>query len=501
MSCFVGRPVLGIEGGGASAFKAIRTTEIAKKWARICVEHGGASKAWVARVDENKNVAWISGWPEGSEQKMFWEEIQKNTIQSGQRTIFFDHQKLVSFGAFPILHKEQIIGLLALCGSGTDFFTPTAIGWIETLVISISHNFVQEKKTAKWKQVVNSINHILQFSLKLKDDLQLVLGILVDAINADAGLIFGRSLNQERYDLFAAHGLDASTLASFPLYISAGTVGREEYESIQFESLSEKDGNRRLATFHNKGYKIYVALPLIINWEVHGIIEIFWFSDQEDRDKLDMIRTVGGTISWAIEHVSMLNDLKRRNKELTSTYTSTIEGLSRALELRDLETQGHTRRVGELTLRLAKHMQIAEDQHTFLLQGALLHDIGKLGIPDAILLKPGSLTLQEWEVMKQHPQYAYDILAPIISLRGALDIPLYHHERWNGSGYPFGLIGEKIPVAARLFAIVDVFDALTSDRPYRSAWPYSEAVAYIREQAGELFDPEIVNKFLELIGR
>ncbi|MBT3338461.1 MAG: HD-GYP domain-containing protein [Anaerolineae bacterium] len=194
-----------------------------------------------------------------------------------------------------------------------------------------------------------------------------------------------------------------------------------------------------------------------------------------------------------------MGDLKRRNDELLSTYTATIEGLSRALELRDLETEGHTKRVSELTLRLATHMQIPEEQHIHLLQGALLHDIGKLGIPDAILLKPGSLTPQEWDVMKQHPMYAYNILAPIISLKETLDIPLYHHEHWNGSGYPFGLKGDKIPISARLFTVVDVFDALMSDRPYRSAWSHSQTLAYIREQAGELFDPQIVIKFLDLI--
>ena len=146
-------------------------------------------------------------------------------------------------------------------------------------------------------------------------------------------------------------------------------------------------------------------------------------------------------------------------------------------------------------------MGIPKEQHTFLFQGALLHDIGKLGIPDAILFKPGSLTSKEWDIMKQHPQYAYSILAPTISLQQVLDIPLYHHERWNGTGYPFGIVGEKIPLFARLFAVVDVFDALTSDRPYRSAWSRSQAAAYIRENSGELFDPEIVVLFLDFFCR
>jgi HD-GYP domain-containing protein (c-di-GMP phosphodiesterase class II) len=200
-----------------------------------------------------------------------------------------------------------------------------------------------------------------------------------------------------------------------------------------------------------------------------------------------------------MEHTAIVEELKHRNEELTSTYTSTIEGLSRALELRDLETEGHTRRVSDLSLRLAEHMQIPPDQRVFIQQGALLHDIGKLGIPDAILLKPGSLTPQEWKVMQQHPLYAYNILASILTLRQALAIPLYHHERWDGSGYPYGLKGEQIPLSARLFAVVDVYDALTSNRPYRSAWSRSEAVDYLHEQSGKLFDQRVVTHFLDLI--
>ena len=208
---------------------------------------------------------------------------------------------------------------------------------------------------------------------------------------------------------------------------------------------------------------------------------------------------VGDAVTFALEHTTIVESLKRRNDELTSTYTATIEGLSRALELRDLETDGHTRRVSVLTVRLAEHMQIPADQRASIQQGALLHDIGKLGIPDAILLKPGSLTPRVWKVMQQHPLYAYNILAPIISLRQALDIPLYHHERWNGSGYPYGLANEQIPLSARLFAVVDVYDALTSDRPYRSAWTRTQALEYLQEQAGQQFDPGVVIHFLEMI--
>ncbi len=503
MRLFTGSPVLGVDGGEESASEAsIKATSMGEKWARSCVENGGASQAWFAQIDDNLNVDWVSGWPSYAV-PMFGLDLQEKVLKDRQSITLFYAKKSINIGIFPILHKDQPLGLLAIHSPDSNFFSSAVTKWIETLAVSISYSLVQMRKAAKCRQVTNSINRILQSSQNLKDDLPLVLDILADAVKADTVLVYRRNRLQSRYDLLAAYGLNAHSVEGLSLCTSVDshTLTGKAYELVQFESLDEKSKDQRQEHFFNRGCKSYIALPLIINWDVLGILEIFWRPYQEDKDKLNIIKMVGGTISWAIEHTSVMSDLKRRNDELTSTYTATIEGLSRALELRDLETEGHTKRVGELTLRLANHMQIPQEQHIHLLQGALLHDIGKLGIPDAILLKPGSLSPQEWDVMKQHPLYAYNILAPIISLKETLDIPLYHHEHWDGSGYPFGLKGDKIPISARLFTIVDVFDALTSDRPYRSAWSHSQTVAYIREQSGELFDPQIVRKFLELIDK
>jgi len=162
----------------------------------------------------------------------------------------------------------------------------------------------------------------------------------------------------------------------------------------------------------------------------------------------------------------------------------------------DKETEGHTQRVEKITLRIAKSMGIKNEELVQIRRGALLHDIGKMGIPDHILLKPGPLSDEEWVIMRKHPVYAYELLSPIAFLKPALDIPYCHHEKWDGSGYPRGLKGEQIPLAARIFAIVDVWDALRSDRPYRAAWPEMKTMEYIREQAGTHFDPAIVELFL-----
>jgi len=191
--------------------------------------------------------------------------------------------------------------------------------------------------------------------------------------------------------------------------------------------------------------------------------------------------------------------LKEANEHLLAAYEETIEELSHALDLRDKETEGHSLRVTELTIRLAQAQGLTEEEITHIRRGALLHDMGKIGVPDAILHKPAALSDEEWRVMRKHPQYVYDMLYSVQYLRPALSIPYCHHEKWDGTGYPRGLKGEQIPLAARLFAVADVWDALTSDRPYRAAWSRQEALDFIREQSGSHFDPQVVELFLRLI--
>ncbi|MFP4437989.1 MAG: diguanylate cyclase [Chloroflexaceae bacterium] len=208
-------------------------------------------------------------------------------------------------------------------------------------------------------------------------------------------------------------------------------------------------------------------------------------------EELTLLQGLADQAAVAITNAQLYTDL-------VQAYDATLAGWSRALELRDQETEGHSRRVTALTVRLVDALGIDPADHDHIRRGALLHDIGKMGVPDTVLLKPGPLTAAEWELMRQHPVYAYELLAPIAFLAPALDIPYYHHERWDGSGYPYGLKASATPLAARIFAVVDVWDALCSDRPYRAAWSRAMARAYLREQAGILFDPDIVAIFLQL---
>jgi PAS domain S-box-containing protein/putative nucleotidyltransferase with HDIG domain len=244
----------------------------------------------------------------------------------------------------------------------------------------------------------------------------------------------------------------------------------------------------------------YYGVPLIAKGQVKGVLEIYYNGRVgEEPDVKNFIDTLAGQAATAIDNAELLDHLRRTNAELVSAYDSTIEGWSHAMDLRDKETEGHTQRVTGLTLALAREMGLYGEDLVHMRRGALLHDIGKMGIPDPILLKPGPLTDEEWAIMKTHPQLAFDLLEPIPFLRDALDIPYNHHERWDGTGYPRGLKGKAIPRAARIFAVVDVWDALSSDRPYRKKWTPDRVYAHIAQESGTHFDPQVVEVFLEIL--
>lgn len=209
----------------------------------------------------------------------------------------------------------------------------------------------------------------------------------------------------------------------------------------------------------------------------------------------EQMRKLNGELEQRVHEQTQ--EVRAAHKALEQAYTATIEGWSRALDLRDKETEGHCRRVTEMTLRLCRALNLPESEMDAVRWGALLHDIGKMGIPDGILLKPGPLTDDEWHVMRRHPEYAFDLLNQVEFLRLALDIPHFHHEKWDGTGYPNGLAGEAIPLTARLFAIVDVWDALRSDRPYRAGWSAERVLDHIASQGGTHFDPALVAVFLQ----
>jgi PAS domain S-box-containing protein len=256
----------------------------------------------------------------------------------------------------------------------------------------------------------------------------------------------------------------------------------------------------RLPLLAGDGLVSYAVTPLIAKGQLLGMLETFHRTSFEHSDDwLSFLETLANQAAIAIDNARLFEGLQRSNIQLSLAYDATIEGWSRALDLSDKETEGHALRVADMTLKLAGTAGMREEELAHVRRGALLHDIGKMGIPDAILLKPDKLTDEEWAITRQHPTLAYNMLSPITYLHPALDIPYCHHEKWDGTGYPRGLKGEQIPLAARLFAVVNVWDALRSDRPYRPAWPEDKALEYIRSQAGKHFDPATVELFFQVI--
>ena len=283
-------------------------------------------------------------------------------------------------------------------------------------------------------------------------------------------------------------------------------AGQETNFHLERVHREQTDGSTGYLTFHvrpldenNPG----IGLLLIIQDETHsGQIEHHLLQSRNElhliRQELERINTsLDQRVAERTEELEAAKqEIEKQLHSIQIAHDSTIWGWSYALELRDKETTGHTRRVTEMTINLARLANIEESEIEHIRRGALLHDIGKMAIPDRILHKREKLTDEEWQILRKHPDYAYEMLSSIEYLRPALVIPYCHHEKWDGTGYPRGLEGEKIPLAARLFSVVDVWDALHSDRSYREGWPEPKIQKYLQEQSGKYFDPEIVELFL-----
>ena len=252
--------------------------------------------------------------------------------------------------------------------------------------------------------------------------------------------------------------------------------------------------------FADQGFTGYCRLPLCAHGEVNGLLELFTRKPLPTKKSWrQFLETLAGQAAIAIENTRLVENLKRVNISLREAYNTTIEGWSRALDLRDHETEGHCIRVAQMSVELGRRLWLDEQDIEILYRGTLLHDIGKVGIPDAILLKPGPLTHEERTIMNLHPEYAHGLLAPIEFLLPALSVPWCHHEKWDGTGYPQGLKGKEIPLFARIFAVIDVWDALSSERPYRGPWKKEKIIDYIRSESGTHFDPDVVSAFLEIL--
>ncbi len=406
----------------------------------------------------------------------------------------------------PLVAQDQTIGVLWVTRkneiSEDDVRLLKAIGDLTANAIQRVTLFEQTGRQLQRLIALHQIDISISASFDLAVTLNVFLNNVITQLGVDAANILLLKPQTQTLIYSAGIGFWTQNIKQSQVKLGEGQTGlaasqRRIIALPDSEESSEKFSRRSLLS-DEKFVSHYMA-PLIAKGQIKGVLEVFTRKRLDaTREWLDFFETLATQAAIAIDNATLFDNLQRSNVELRLAYDATIEGWSRALDLRDRETEGHSRRVTEMTLQLADKMGMSDAEKLNLRRGALLHDIGKMGVPDSILLKPGDLTKADWEIMRRHPTFAYEMLAPIAYLKNALDIPYCHHEKWDGSGYPRGLAGEQIPLAARIFTVADVFDALTSTRPYRPPRSKAEAYEYIREQAGKHFDPKIADAFLEM---
>ena len=350
---------------------------------------------------------------------------------------------------------------------------------------------------------LHAIDLIITSSLNLHVTLREFIDHVIAQFQVDAADVLLLNPHSLVLEYAAGRGFRNTAIQESRLRLGEGIAGAAalEHRLINISDLTEPNsGFARSTLLEGEGFVGYYAVPLIAKGQVKGILDLLHRSPLTlDSEHLAFLESLAVQAAIAIDNATLFDDLQRSHIELTLAYDATLEGWARALDLKSEATERHTVRVTEITMRLARAMGIDEKDQVHMRRGALLHDIGKIAIPDSILLKPGPLTAEEQEIIRRHPVHAFKMLQPIAYLRPALDIPYCHHERWDGDGYPRGLRGEQIPLAARIFAAVDVWDALSAtDRPYRQPLPRDEGRAHIRSLAGNHLDPKVVEEFLKL---
>ena len=409
----------------------------------------------------------------------------------------------------PMMMKDRVIGVLEGINKNERNFDEQDE---EILTVTASHAaiaihnarlFRDAERRANYLEAVRDINNAVLDSFDLQLTLPQILTQVQKRLEVDAAdvLLLDPHLKALTFAAgigFRTDGLNETVLPLDEKVPASRVAVERKMINIQNLNLPDHEFARR-PILKGEDFVEYHAAPLIAEGRVKGVLEIFHRSRLDDNpDWLAFFQGLANQTAIAIDSAALFSDLQRSNADLKLAYDATILGWSRALDLRDKETQGHTQRVTQATIQLARAFGLDEDTLINIRRGALLHDMGKMGVPDAILLKPNKLTDEEWQQMRRHPQYAYDMLAQIQYLSPALDIPYCHHEKWDGTGYPRGLKGEEIPLAARLFAVVDVWDALYFDRPYRKGWGMEATLNYIQEQSGKHFDPHVVEVFLSI---
>ena len=500
---------------------------------RTCVETYGVRLAWLGTAEPDGSVRVIGSHPGDASYlrdiSVRWDETAEGlgpagrAIRSGVPSVSLDiathsgwkpwremalAQGFTCAAALPLVSQGRPFGILVLLGDQPHCFTSQRLETLQTyahqaaMALTNARLFDEGKRRLEQVQALRRVDIAITSSLDLRVTLGVALDQVTTVLGVDAASVLLLNQGTQMLGYAAGRGFRGREIEHSLVRVGEGASGRVALERriIRINSDKEmRDAFGKAKLIESEAFVSYIGAPLIVKGHVKGVLEVFHRAPVEtDGDWLEFLEALAGQVAIAIDEAALFDDLYRANVDLTLAYDTTLEGWARALELRDYETAGHSRRVSELTTRVARAMGMSDTEVAHVRRGTLLHDIGKLSIPDTILLKPGPLTDEEWAVVRRHPTYAYELLSPIVYLRPALDIPYCHHERWDGTGYPRGLKGGQIPLAARIFAVVDVWDALTHERPYKKAWPVEEARAYMRTQAGTHFDPKVLHVFLEM---
>jgi HD-GYP domain-containing protein (c-di-GMP phosphodiesterase class II) len=418
--------------------------------------------------------------------------------------------EIQSMMGIPLIKGKRILGALMIMDSNNpqrfseeDLKTATVFGSHAALAIDNAQLFERSNLHLEHERALREIDMAITSSPDLNLTLRIVLYQTRKQLNVGAAAILLINQATQTLECISRQGFQTELITQNHIQLGEGRAGnaaleRRVFGRAEIESSSQIPDRTELIIAEN--FCAYFIAPLVTNNKLVGALEIYHHAPLKiNTDWLKFLEALAGQAAIAVDNATMFNDLQRSNEELALAYEAAIEGWARALELRDKETEGHTRRVTDMTVKLAREMGIEDRALRHMRQGALLHDIGKMGIPDSILRKPDTLTAEEMKIMRQHPTYAYNLLKGISYLREDLDIPYCHHEKWDGTGYPRGLKGEEIPLSARIFAIADVYDALTSNRPYRKGWGHRTTIEYIRKESGSHFDPQVVVTFLKMM--
>ncbi len=409
----------------------------------------------------------------------------------------------------PMLGRGDVVGVIEVRSHLPGRFSQEEADLLvlvaNTAAVAIENArlFAETERHLRHVQALHAIDVAITSSMDLSVTLNILLAQAASQLRADACEVLMFNPYSQTLEYAAARGFRTRPSVGSHLRVGQGFAGQAALDRrlVSVSDLSSVDAaNAHVGIQAGEGFRAYHAMPLIAKGEVKGVLGIFHRTLFEaDREWQDLLQALAAQAAIAIDNAQLFEALQHSHSELSLSYQATIEGWSRAVDLHDHETTDHTERVTQLTLRLARAAGLGEEELAHIQRGAMLHDIGKFGIPDAILFKPGPLTEAEWEIMRRHPEIARDLMIPIDYLRPAIDIPYCHHEKWDGTGYPRGLSGELIPLSARLFAVVDVWDSLQSVRPCRGALSAEQVVEYLRHQAGKHFDPKVVDEFLRLL--